>query len=144
MSLTSHSSRLGTTVYNGELYDWPKASYTNSRTTGDTEVIHKITCVVPTELKRASGMHAIATWRARDGSLVLARDPAGEKALYIVRQQGWLAFASELRALVGVRLLTPDISRDVSRERRVSLYPKRWRRRGSISLKVVLIGRMRG
>jgi asparagine synthase (glutamine-hydrolysing) len=57
-------------------------------------------------------MYAVATWRARTRSLVLARDPAGEKPLYVVRHPGWIAFASELQALVSVGLLKPEIEPD--------------------------------
>src|SRR5258708_40289776 len=57
-------------------------------------------------------MYAVATWRAATGSLVLARDPAGEKPLYITRNRRWIAFASELRALVMAGLLEPHLTRD--------------------------------
>jgi len=107
-------SAQGTTVYNGELYDWPAAAVPRdgARTSGDTEVIHEITCRDPSLLTQVSGMYAVATWRAATGSLVLARDPAGEKPLYITRNRRWIAFASELRALVETGLLAPEINRD--------------------------------
>ena len=108
------TSSRGATVYNGELYDWTAATLerTRPRTSGDTEIIHEITCTDPLLLKRVSGMYAVATWRAATRSLVLARDPAGEKPLYIARHHQWIAFASELRALVEGGLLSPKIDRD--------------------------------
>jgi len=104
----------GATAYNGELYDWPNEAVPRDGaiTSGDTEVIHQITCKNPLLLKRVSGMYAVATWRASNGSMVLARDPAGEKPLYVTRTRSWIAFASELKALVMVGLLAPDVNRD--------------------------------
>jgi asparagine synthase (glutamine-hydrolysing) len=104
----------GCTVYNGELYDWPSQPLRGSstRTSGDTEVIHALMCTDPKRLSQVSGMYAVATWRAASQSLVLARDPAGEKPLYIARHRGWLAFASELNVLVKTGLLAPEIDRD--------------------------------
>ena len=108
------TSSRGATVYNGELYDWPeeKLDRARVRTSGDTEVIHDLTCIDPVLLTRVSGMYAVATWRAATQSLVLARDPAGEKPLYLTRGRRWVAFASELRALVMAGLLAPVINRD--------------------------------
>jgi len=48
---------------------------------------------------RLEGMFATAIWDRRERSLTLARDPLGIKPLYITRQNGGLAFASEIRAL---------------------------------------------
>ncbi len=108
------TSDLGTTVYNGELYSWPAEFMPRegARTLGDTEVIHTLTCKDAALLKRAAGMYAVATWRAATKSLVLARDPAGEKPLYLVRNRRWIAFASEIKALVAVNLLEPELDRD--------------------------------
>jgi len=106
-------SESGATVYNGELYEWPKGSLASKpRTQGDTEIIHQLTCTDPILLTEVSGMYAVATWRAAGRSLVLARDPTGEKPLYVVRKGRWLAFASELRALVIAGLLAAEIDRD--------------------------------
>ena len=104
----------GATVYNGELYDWTAAMLERgrTRTSGDTEIIHELTCADPLLLMQVSGMYAVATWRAATRSLVLARDPAGEKPLYIARHDHWIAFASELRALIEAGLLSPKVDRD--------------------------------
>src|ERR1700731_3040987 len=107
-------SDCGATVYNGELYEWPVRPLRSgkARTLGDTEIIHELTCTDPMLLTQVSGMYAVATWRTSSRSLTLARDPAGEKPLYLVRHPRWLAFASELRALVITGLLAPEIDRD--------------------------------
>ncbi len=57
-----------------------------------------------------SGMFALAVWDRKQRRLVLARDPAGQKPLYVADLPGGgLAFASEVRAL----LQHPALSRDL-------------------------------
>src|SRR5437667_375975 len=51
-------------------------------------------------LPRLRGMYAFAFYRASGPSLLLARDPAGIKPLYLSRQDGGLLFASEVRPLL--------------------------------------------
>jgi len=48
---------------------------------------------------RLEGMFAVAIWDRSERRLTLARDPLGIKPLYLTRQHGGLAFASEIRAL---------------------------------------------
>lgn len=48
---------------------------------------------------RLEGMYAAAIWDRRERLLKLARDPLGIKPLYLTRQNGGIAFASEIRAL---------------------------------------------
>ncbi len=56
------------------------------------------------------GMFAIAVWDVRSQELLLARDPVGQKPLYYAVTPGnGLAFASELKALLG----HPGVERDV-------------------------------
>jgi asparagine synthase (glutamine-hydrolysing) len=62
--------------------------------------------------KRLDGMFAIAVWDAGARRLVLARDRAGEKPLFVARIPGGWAFASEPAALT----LLPWVSRDPSPE----------------------------
>src|SRR5262249_43676929 len=71
------------------------------RSRSDTEVIahawEESGVHVPEGL---NGMFAFALWdRARE-QLLLARDRMGEKPLYYTVVDGWLVFASELRALL--------------------------------------------
>ena len=53
------------------------------------------------------GMFAVALWDRRNRTLILARDRAGEKPLFIAHSEGRFAFASEPGALVAL----PWISR---------------------------------
>lgn len=56
-------------------------------------------------LSRLEGMFALAVVDEAAGRILLARDPAGMKHLYIARAPGRLAFASEAKALLASRLL---------------------------------------
>jgi asparagine synthase (glutamine-hydrolysing) len=69
--------------------------------------------------RELDGMFAVAIWDAGRGSLVLARDRAGEKPLFYARIGQELWFASEIQAL----LEHPGLSRDVD-EVAVSQYLK--------------------
>jgi asparagine synthase (glutamine-hydrolysing) len=57
------------------------------------------------------GMFAFAIYDAEQHSLFCARDPLGEKPLYIVRRPDLFAFASEVRALLSARVVngSPDL-----------------------------------
>jgi asparagine synthase (glutamine-hydrolysing) len=55
------------------------------------------------------GMFALVIRDARDGSLILARDRAGEKPLFYAHVAGEVIFASELQCL----LRHPDVSREL-------------------------------
>lgn len=96
-------------VFNGEIYNYAArrarlvAAGHEFRTQTDTEVIvheyeeHGAACV-----EHFRGMFSLAVWDAREGALVLARDPFGIKPLYVAAQRGSLAFASEIKALLEV------------------------------------------
>ena len=96
-----------TVVLNGEVYD--HAAHRDAlsrrghrfRSRSDTEVIvhawEELGERVPEHL---NGMFAFAVWDEPRATLFLARDRMGEKPLYYARADGWLVFASELRALL--------------------------------------------
>src|ERR671931_4566 len=95
-------------TYNGELYNAPElraelaAAGVRFRGTSDTEVLLEAWRRWGTEcLPRLRGMFAFGIFDERTGDLVLARDQLGIKPLFLVRRNGGLAFASELKALAG-------------------------------------------
>ena len=94
-------------VFNGEIYNYAErrarliAAGHEFRTQTDTEVIvheyeeHGAACV-----EQFRGMFSLAVWDARRGELLLARDRFGIKPLYVSAQNGSLAFASEMKAIL--------------------------------------------
>jgi asparagine synthase (glutamine-hydrolysing) len=96
-----------TVVLNGEIYDLERqraaliARGHRFRSRSDTEIIaHAWEDCEERCLADLNGMFALAVWDRRQRKLFLARDRMGEKPLYYVATNGWLVFASELRALL--------------------------------------------
>src|SRR6058998_3111745 len=106
-------------VFNGESYNFVElrkdlvARGHTFKTRSDTEVIlhafeeHGHDCV-----KSLRGMFTFAIWDRRNKRLLLARDRLGIKPLYIYQGRTFLAFASEIKAL----LEHPEIPREVDEE----------------------------
>ncbi len=96
-------------VANGEIYNYPRLRDELSgrhelRTGNDSEVLlHLFEDHGPAAAERLDGMFAFAL--SDGGDLFLARDPIGIKPLYLGRSRddGPLYFASELKALAGLR-----------------------------------------
>ncbi|BCX82148.1 asparagine synthase (glutamine-hydrolysing) [Methylomarinovum caldicuralii] len=94
-------------TYNGEVYNFPQLRREleglgyRFRTRCDTEVIlYAWKAWGPACVERLRGMFAFAIWNEDDQSLFLARDRLGIKPLYYATlEDGWFAFASELKAL---------------------------------------------
>ncbi len=95
-------------VFNGELYNHEALrrrlegeGHPGWRGRSDTEVL--LAAIdrwgLPEALERCNGMYGLAAWCRRERKLYLARDPVGEKPLYVGWVGGRLAFASELKAL---------------------------------------------
>lgn len=96
-----------TIIFNGEIYNFTElrdtliASGHYFRSHSDTEVIMAaylqwgIDCLV-----HLNGMFAFALFDARQQTVFLARDRAGEKPLFYHNASGELRFASELKALL--------------------------------------------
>ncbi len=61
--------------------------------------------------RRLRGMFALALWDNQKRQLLLARDPLGIKPLYYYSTKDQLVFASELRALLASKLVSPRLSR---------------------------------
>jgi asparagine synthase (glutamine-hydrolysing) len=97
----------GTAVtFNGEIYNFQKlrerllAQGHQFRSRTDTEVLcHFLEGDPADAIPLLNGMFAFGAWRHASRELVLARDPFGKKPLYYLHQGGFVAFASELRAL---------------------------------------------
>jgi asparagine synthase (glutamine-hydrolysing) len=96
-----------TVVLNGEIYECEAhrsalaARGHRFRSRSDTEVIaHAWEESGERVLDRLNGMFAFALWDHARDQLFLARDRMGEKPLYYTVADGWLVFASELRALL--------------------------------------------
>ena len=106
-------------TFNGEIYNYVelRRELINAghkfRTDGDTEVIvhlyeqHGLNFV-----KHLRGMFALAIWDANRQRLVIARDRAGKKPFYYRMEDGRLAFASELKALLQI----PHVPRTLNRQ----------------------------
>ncbi|MFC4294001.1 asparagine synthase (glutamine-hydrolyzing) [Novosphingobium tardum] len=93
-------------VYNGEIYNHRelRAAYLpghDFRGSSDSETLLELfACQGPAAFGRLNGIFAAAIWDRRDRQLMLARDGAGVKPLYIwAAPGGGIAFASEIKAL---------------------------------------------
>jgi asparagine synthase (glutamine-hydrolysing) len=108
-------------VYNGEIYNYQelraeleRAERIEWKGHSDTEILLAAISRwgVTTTLERATGMFVIALWDKHTNTLTLARDRLGEKPLYYGQIGGRFAFASELKALMGL----PGFQFEVDRE----------------------------
>lgn len=92
-------------VANGEIYN--AAAIRAQFSTYGYRSRSDIECLLPLLAARGAdglddvdGMFALALWNARDRSLLLARDRAGEKPLFYLRVGSEVWFASEIQALL--------------------------------------------
>lgn len=95
-------------VYNGEVYNhealraalagrWAFATHS------DTEAVLATVLNFGDEgLAQLNGMFGLCVWDDRDASFLLARDRFGAKPLYVYEDEHCIAFASELRTLLGL------------------------------------------
>jgi len=105
-------------VFNGEIYNFAvlreELEAMGERFVGhsDTEVLlHALTCWGPDCIRRLNGIFAFAFFNKNRGELILARDPAGVKPLYVAEAAGRLLFASEVRALIASGLVPRSVDR---------------------------------
>jgi len=97
-------------VFNGEIYNY-KALVTYLKAKGYDLNPHSDTAVLgplydlhgPAMLDRLEGIFAFALWDAEARELFAARDHLGIKPLYYTETPHGFAFASELKALLGVK-----------------------------------------
>lgn len=92
---------------NGEIYNYLElrqelsAEGVSFTSTSDTEVLlQALMRKGPSILDRLIGMFAFSYWDRARGRLLLARDPFGIKPLYYAVEDGRVAFASEIKALL--------------------------------------------
>jgi asparagine synthase (glutamine-hydrolysing) len=104
-------------TFNGEIYnyrelrpDLERRGYP-FRTTSDTEVLLAgLALEGPAFLRKTIGMFAFALWDRRERTLLLARDRVGVKPLYYAEpKHGGLAFASEVKSLLGLEGVSREI-----------------------------------
>jgi asparagine synthase (glutamine-hydrolysing) len=93
-------------VMNGEIYNYPdlKADLMAKghvfRTGSDVETaVHLYEERGADFVRELRGMFAFALWDGRTGRVLLGRDRVGKKPLYYAVRDGWLIFASEVKAL---------------------------------------------
>ena len=107
-------------AFNGEIYNHRELRPTleerghRYRSSSDTEtIIHLYEEFGPRGVEKLRGMFAYAIWDSRRRRLVIARDRIGIKPLYyVVKEDGALYFASEIKALVEGRAIRPELNYD--------------------------------
>jgi asparagine synthase (glutamine-hydrolysing) len=94
-------------VANGEIYNHAElrlrleARGHRFKTGSDCEaILHAYAEYGAACVEHLRGMFAFALWDDARGRLLLARDPLGEKPLYLYEREGRLLFASEMKALM--------------------------------------------
>lgn len=115
-------------VFNGEIYNYRRLRDEEGmrcKTGTDTEVLLKLYEKHGMAfVHRLRGMFAFAIHDTRDGSWKLARDAGGIKPLFIAYPEGKLAFASEMRALMGAFATKPALdTASLSRYLRLQYVP---------------------
>ncbi len=103
-------------IFNGEIYNH-RALRTELerkghvlRASSDTEVIGHLYEEYGIDfVTRLDGDFAIALWDSGTGHLVLARDRAGVKPLYVAARDGRIVFASEAKAIFASGLVEPEV-----------------------------------
>jgi asparagine synthase (glutamine-hydrolysing) len=93
-------------VFNGEIFNYVSLREElrglgyGFRTRSDTEVVvHAIRAWGADAFARFNGQFAIAAWRPRERTLMLARDRLGVRPLHVCEHGGLVRFASEVKAI---------------------------------------------
>jgi asparagine synthase (glutamine-hydrolysing) len=103
-------------VFNGEIYNYRELRHRlegsghRFQTQSDTEtIVHLYEDLGLQCFEHLNGMFAIAIWDSKRDRLILARDRMGKKPLFYTTQNGCLYFASELKSLLEVPSIRPEI-----------------------------------
>lgn len=106
-------------VYNGEIYNYPELrAELEGRghrfvTRSDTEVlVHGYECWGADLPKHLNGMFGFSLWDAPRRRLLLARDHIGVKPVYIYESDAFLAWASEVKALLTLPEVRAELDPD--------------------------------
>jgi asparagine synthase (glutamine-hydrolysing) len=106
-------------VFNGEIYNFRnlrdelRTQGHEFRTSSDTEVlVHAYESWGERLVDHLEGMFTFAIWDERHVRLILARDRAGKKPLYLSRSPRGLAFGSEMKAVIA----HPNVCDAIDRE----------------------------
>jgi len=106
-------------VYNGEVYNFRELKERFAlvelghvfRSRTDTEVlVHLYEELGMDMVRELNGMFAFAIWDARDQLLHFARDPYGIKPLFYQRDEHFLRFGSEIKAIIADHRVRRNIS----------------------------------
>jgi asparagine synthase (glutamine-hydrolysing) len=111
-----NEDRTAAVVCNGEIYNHRElrreleAKGHRFATRSDTEVIvHLWEELGPACVERLAGMFALGVADFRQRRLLIARDRAGKKPLYLSDANGTIAFASELKSLLAGGFVAPEV-----------------------------------
>ena len=106
-------------VYNGELYNTEQlrqdliSAGHSFFTSSDTEVVlHAYVHWKEKALDLLNGIFAFAVWEEKSARLFLARDRIGVKPLFYIHRQDLFAFASEIKTLLAVPGVRPQLDRE--------------------------------
>lgn len=99
-------------AFNGELFEYPELqAELQSRghrfsSRCDTELwVHLYEDHGPAMFEKARGQFAVSLWDRRERTLILGRDRVGIAPLYYTEADGWLLWASEIKALLASGLV---------------------------------------
>lgn len=105
-------------IFNGEIYNFQslreglRKEGETFRSGSDTEaLLAGVARHGPEYVKRLQGMYAFAEYDPRGPRLILSRDPAGIKPLYVAKAGGCFLFASEVRGILASGLVPRSVSR---------------------------------